>query len=294
MTPSSKLPPPADHSPSLDELEALASDAAEAAKKKAGNSPELKAAQDDQAVRETVKKAVEKTKQELGKIKTTDVGTILKKVDEAKSKLQPGKDEEKARPKEEQPRPKEEQPRADKPRPEKPKPEKEAPAKPAEAPQKAKPAKKPGLSPTGSDEPIKIVSDRLEADDKALTVIFQGNVKAVQGETTLWCDKMVVNYTKDTTATADASQVSGRKIKKIEVFGHVKVVKQDKTAMGQRGLYELEGRRVLLWGKAKLIQGSNVINGDKVILFMDDNRAVVEGGPRKVEAVLVPTKSGTK
>lgn len=141
-----------------------------------------------------------------------------------------------------------------------------------------------------SDQPIRILSKRLEADDKALTVTFQGQVKATQGQTTLWCDRMVVHYTKEEQAPGSDQDEANRKIRKIEVFGHVKVIKQDKTALGQQGLYELESRRVQLWGKPRLIQGQNIIDGDRVILYLDQNRAVVEGGPEKVEAVLVPTR----
>jgi len=144
-----------------------------------------------------------------------------------------------------------------------------------------------------SDQPIRILSKRLEADDRALTVTFQGQVKATQGQTTLWCDRMVVHYTKEEQAPGNDQDEANRKIRKIEVFGHVKVVKQDKTALGQQGLYELESRRVQLWGKPRLIQGQNVIDGDRVILYLDQNRAVVEGGPEKVEAVLVPTRKQT-
>ena len=145
-----------------------------------------------------------------------------------------------------------------------------------------------------SDEPIKITSNRLEADDKAMTVNFIGQVKAVQGETRLWCDKMVVHYTKEDGGADQDVGMGARKIRKIEVFGHVKVTKGDKVGTGQQGLFEFQEQRVVLWGKAHLSQGQNTINGDKVILYLNDDRAVVEGGPQKVEAVLVPTKEPPK
>ncbi len=141
-----------------------------------------------------------------------------------------------------------------------------------------------------TDEPIKITSNRLEADDKSMTVTFIGQVKAAQGATRMWCDKMVVHYTKEAPGPDQEAGMGNRKIRKIEVFGHVKVSRDDKIGTGQQGLYEFQEKRVILWGKARLTQGRNTINGDKVILYLDDNRAIVEGGPQKVEAVLVPSK----
>ena len=145
-----------------------------------------------------------------------------------------------------------------------------------------------------SDEPIKILSKRLEADDKAQQVFFIGQVHATQGQTQLWCDRMVVHYSREETGQDQEVGAGSRAIKKIEVFGHVKVTKEDKTGLGQRGLYELEERRIILWGNAQLIQGQNSVNGERVTIYLDDNRAVVEGGEAKVEAILAPSqpKSG--
>ena len=256
LRPSSKHPAPADHSPSPDELKILAELEAEqkAAEKK---TVEAKAAPTASAEKTAPEKPAEK-----GAVDKTEPGPPPPAPNQAP---QAGSG---------QPPQGESGP-----------PEKKDPA-PA-----AKPDKSPSLGDQAvSDEPIKIVSNRLEADDKAMTVNFIGQVKAVQGETTLWCDKMVVHYTREGAANVEDVGMGDRKIRKIEVFGHVKVTKQDKVGTGQQGLYELLENRVVLWGKARLVQGKNTIDGDKVILYLNDDRAIVEGGPQKVEAVLVPTQ----
>jgi lipopolysaccharide export system protein LptA len=167
---------------------------------------------------------------------------------------------------------------------------------PPKAEKKDEAAKPKGDRPQGadplkaSDEPIKILSKRLEADDKTQQVFFIGQVHATQGLTQLWCDRMVVHYSKEETGQDQEVGAGNRSIKKIEVFGHVKVTKEDKTGLGQRGIYELQERRIVLWGKAKLIQGGNSVNGERVTIYLDDNRAVVEGGEEKVEAILTPSQ----
>ena len=143
-----------------------------------------------------------------------------------------------------------------------------------------------------SGEQIRIKANQLEVDDKANTVTFIGLVNAVQGKTILTCDKMVIYYTKKSEApTTDTANQGGREITKIHVIGHVKVVQEDKTATGRQGLYELAAKRIELWGDPKIIQGGNTLTGQKVIVYMEESRAVVQGGRNQVEALIVPQQA---
>jgi|GEM_PF-488975 len=176
------------------------------------------------------------------------------------------------------------------------------PAKPAAEAKSAQPEAKAQEAKTGAeaktaqpeprqeDQPITITSERLEADDVAMTATFIGTVKAVQGPTTLWCDRMIVHYVRLEPEKDQPKEEAQREIKQIEALGHVKLVKANMTALGQHGIYEMEDRRVVLWGNPKLIQDENTVTGDKVIVHMDTNRAEVEGGPDQVQAVIVPRK----
>ncbi len=279
LRPSSKHPAPADQAPSQDELrilEELKAEIEARLKKKA----QPKADQAQGAKKEAPKEPPKPAKAEAAGSEQ-----------EQKPQAPPAKAE--AAPK---PAPEKTGPKADASPASGQKTDKAAPQTPPPPPAPEKQAEKaPSLGDAAvSEEPIKIVSNRLEADDKAMTVNFIGQVKAVQGETRMWCDKMVVHYTKEDTGAGQDVGMGDRKIRKIEVFGHVKVSKGDKVGTGQQGLFEFEEKRVVLWGKARLTQGKNTINGDKVILYLNDDRAVVEGGPQKVEAVLVPAKAPPK
>lgn len=141
-----------------------------------------------------------------------------------------------------------------------------------------------------SGEQIRIKANQLEVDDKANTVTFIGQVNAVQGKTVLTCDKMVIYYTKKSDDPTKATQ-GGREIVKIHVIGHVKVVQEDKTATGRQGLYELAAKRIELWGDPKIIQGGNTLTGQKVIVYLEESRAVVQGGRNQVEALIIPQKA---
>ncbi len=139
-----------------------------------------------------------------------------------------------------------------------------------------------------SQEPIRITSKTLEADDAALRVTFSGEVKAVQGDATLYCDQMIVHYVKVAPKPGQSKEDVDREIKKIEAKGHVKVIQKDKTAVGREGVYEMEAGRVVLWGEPKIVQGQNVITGERVIVYLDEDRAIVQSGAKPVEAIIVP------
>ncbi len=139
-----------------------------------------------------------------------------------------------------------------------------------------------------SDEPIRITNKkRVELDDTAGTVTFTGKVKAVQGDTTLYCDKLIVHYAK-VKKPGQKEEEAERVLTKIVALGHVKIVQPGQTSLGQEGVYEVAERRIIMKGRPKIIRGENTISGSKIIVYLDENRAVVEGGSSNVQAVIQP------
>lgn len=138
-----------------------------------------------------------------------------------------------------------------------------------------------------SNKPIRIVSNRLIADDKAGTVTFIGKVKAVQGDTTLFCDELIVYYSK-IRKPGQNEQDAERELTRIETRGHVKVMLPDQVAYGQTGIYQIKEGLIVLKGSPKIVRGENTLAGDKIVVYLRENRAIVEGGRQMVEAVIVP------
>lgn len=167
---------------------------------------------------------------------------------------------------------------------------KEPAAKPKAKPKKAT-SKKSGGNPLGlsssSQAPIKIISNRLVVDDKSGTVIFTGKVKAVQGDTILYCDKLTVFYAK-TMIEGKSEEDAQRELTRIVTEGHVKVVLPGQIAYGQKGVYQIAEGLITLKGRPKIVRGGNTLTGDKIIVYLNENKAVVEGGRQMVEAVIIP------
>jgi len=147
-----------------------------------------------------------------------------------------------------------------------------------------------GLS-KNSGEPINIESDVLVVHDAQKYATFKGNVKAVQGTTTLRSRELDVHYvgsgsdnlTKgpDTTGAtpaaatkpgdpkpaggADAS--NGTQISKIEARGEVVITSdQDQTTTSDWALYDVPAQLVTVGGNVVLMQGKNVLKGDRLVI----------------------------
>lgn len=144
-----------------------------------------------------------------------------------------------------------------------------------------------------SDEPIHVVSDRLEVDNQTQVANFIGAVKAVQGDVTIICDTMEVYYDRDQQdkasdpAAAAGLMDGGGKVRQVVALGHVKVTQQDRVAVGQKATYWAGGRKILLEGKATVWRGTNQLSGEQITVFLDEDRAVVHGKPGKRVAVTI-------
>ncbi|MCB2190387.1 MAG: lipopolysaccharide transport periplasmic protein LptA [Deltaproteobacteria bacterium] len=147
-----------------------------------------------------------------------------------------------------------------------------------------------------NDQPIHVVADSLEVDNKAQVANFIGKVKAVQGDVKITCDKLSVFYdqegqkkTKD--EASEGMLDGGGKVRKVVAYGHVKVVQKDRIAVGRQATYWAGGRKMLLEGKATVWRGKNQISGEKITVFLDQDRAVVHGKPGKRVSVTITPKS---
>lgn len=161
-----------------------------------------------------------------------------------------------------------------------------------------------------SDQPIHVVSDSLEVDNKAQVANFIGAVKATQGDVTILCDKLEVYYDqkKDQAAApkkdekADGGDEAekglmdgGGSVKRVVALGHVKVTQKDRVAVGQKATYWAGGRKILLEGQATVWRGRNQVSGEKITVFLDKDRSVVHGKPgKRVSVTIVPEQQQKK
>ena len=131
-----------------------------------------------------------------------------------------------------------------------------------------------------SRSPVDIESDTAEIDQKRNIGIFKGNVIARQEDITLYCNDLTVHYDQET-----------KKVKEIVAAGNVKIVQLERRATSQKATFHQDENKVVLDGEAVIREGENVIRGERVIYYVDEERSVVEGGKGgRVSTTITPPK----
>ncbi|MCE5281252.1 MAG: lipopolysaccharide transport periplasmic protein LptA [Deltaproteobacteria bacterium] len=164
-------------------------------------------------------------------------------------------------------------------------------SKPGEAKGKAQAVKK--------EEPIQIVSDRLDAYHEKRMVVFSGNAVATQGERTIKADTLTIYYKeednqkKSTGRTVGDAEVGN--LERVEAKGHVTITEPNRIVTGDDAVFEQDIQKITMTGNAVLREGANVVRGDKVTVFLNENRGVVESAQnRRVTATIYPAQSQDK
>ncbi len=138
---------------------------------------------------------------------------------------------------------------------------------------------------TNSRAPIDISSDTVEGDQKQNTVTFKGNVIAKQENTTVSSNLLVITYDPE-----------NKRVKEIVASGNVKVVSLDRRATGQRVIFNQDENKVILEGDAVIREGENVVRGERVTYYINEERSIVEPskGGRVTTTIVPPKKEETK
>jgi len=133
-------------------------------------------------------------------------------------------------------------------------------------------------------QPVQIEAASLEVRDKDKVATFTGNVRVVQGDTTMNCKSLVVYYEEQNTPgglrAASPGPGGSQQISKLEARGGVKVVQKDQTATGDTGHFDMRANTVTLVGNVVVSQGQNVMQGDRLVVDLTTGVSRVEGkGP---------------
>lgn len=130
-----------------------------------------------------------------------------------------------------------------------------------------------------------ITSSTMTASSQKNKAIFRENVKMVQEELVVHSDIMIV-YFKGKSAQASStvgqlpSDNSKKEIRIIEAKGHVKITKGESRATCTRALYDKQEERIILLGSPVVWQAGTRVSGQKITMFLKENRSIVEGGTR--------------
>lgn len=122
--------------------------------------------------------------------------------------------------------------------------------------------------------PIVVESDELKYDNAVRKAIFTGKVMARQDPMTINADTMNVYLTETgETETSD--------IEKIEVSGNVRIVQDNITIKGAKGVYRNTENVAVIEGdedqQAQAEDGTQTLTADRITLLLDTNDMEAEG-----------------
>jgi lipopolysaccharide export system protein LptA len=158
------------------------------------------------------------------------------------------------------------------------------------------------------DQPIQIEAASLEMRDKKKEATFAGNVKVVQGDTTMTSKSLVVFYDQATASAPAAASVKGAKsapiqsatlgpggsssIRRLEAKGSVVVVQKDQIVTGETAIFDTKANQVTMQGGVVLTQGQNVLRGDRLVVDMTTGVSRIESDTGRVQGLFQSSGQG--
>jgi lipopolysaccharide export system protein LptA len=150
------------------------------------------------------------------------------------------------------------------------------------------------------DQPIQIEAAALEMRDKKKEATFSGNVKVVQGDTTMTSKSLVVFYDSSPAPTAAANSKAAKSppmqsatpgpggsssIRRLEARGNVVVTQKDQVVTGETAVFDTRTNMITMLGGIVLTQGKNVLRGDRLMVDMATGVSRVESDSGRVQGL---------
>jgi lipopolysaccharide export system protein LptA len=158
------------------------------------------------------------------------------------------------------------------------------------------------------DQPIQIESATLEVRDKKKEATFAGDVKVVQGDTTMTSKVLVVFYDQDNAPAAPAKSAKAQtkaaipaatpgpggssSIRRLEAKGNVVVTQKEQVVTGDTAVFDTKTNLVTMLGRVVLTQGKNVVRGDRLLVDMTTGVSRVESDSGRVQGLFQSSTPG--
>ena len=165
------------------------------------------------------------------------------------------------------------------------------------------------------DQPIQIEAASLEMRDKKKEATFSGNVKVVQGDTTMTSKSLVVFYEQAAAAPATPAPapLKGTKaapapsaplpaaapgpggsssIRRLEAKGSVVVTQKEQVVTGETAIFDTKANLITMTGGVVLTQCKNVLRGDRLLVDMTTGVSRVESDSGRVQGLFDQSDKG--
>jgi lipopolysaccharide export system protein LptA len=160
------------------------------------------------------------------------------------------------------------------------------------------------------DQPIQIEAASLEMRDKKKEATFAGNVKVIQGDTTMTSKTLVVFYDSSSSPGAAPPPANSKaaksapiqsatpgpggssSIRRLEAKGSVVVTQKDQVVTGETAVFDTKANMITMLGGIVLTQGKNVLRGDRLMVDMTTGVSRVESDSGRVQGLFISSGGG--
>ncbi len=159
------------------------------------------------------------------------------------------------------------------------------------------------------DQPIQIEAASLEMRDKKKEATFSGDVKVVQGDTTMKSKSLVVFYDGGNAAPAGTAAPAksaakapikaaapgpggSSSIRRLEARGNVVVTQKDQVVTGETAVFDTRSNLITMSGGVVLTQAKNVLKGDRLMVDMTTGVSRVESDSGRVQGLFQSSGQG--
>lgn len=127
------------------------------------------------------------------------------------------------------------------------------------------------------DTPVVITADSMELQRKTGTVIYTGNVLAVQDDVRITSDTLRARY-----------DAEGGELRSVVAEGGVRIRHGGREMTGDKAVFDGRESTITVSGNTTLRAGNSSVSGDRITIYVREDRGVVENSRGRVRAVIFP------
>lgn len=124
-------------------------------------------------------------------------------------------------------------------------------------------------------QPLEVTADVLEVDQTSGASVFTGNVLAIQGDLRMTAGSIRVEYTT-------AAQGGSQRVDRLVAGGGVTLVTPTEALEAREAVYTLPQGALEMTGDVMLVQGQNVLSGQRFVANLTAGTGQMSGRVRTV------------
>lgn len=126
-----------------------------------------------------------------------------------------------------------------------------------------------------SERELEVTAEMLEVDQTSGASMFSGNVLVLQGEMRIAAERLRIEY-------SPATEGERQRIDRLVAEGGVTMVTPAEAVEGQSAVYSLSDQTLEMQGDVVLVQGANVLSGQRLRVDLRNGTGHISGQVRTI------------